>query len=607
VADVTDPRNVPIPVTRPGIEPRSATRRCAIYTRTSSDEGLAQDFNSLQAQWEACAAYISSQAGEGWQVRPMRYDDAGFSGGSLTRPALCALLADVDAGLIDTIVVYKIDRLTRSLADFAKIVERLDARQASFVSVTQAFSTTSSMGRLTLNVLLSFAQFERELGAERVRDKYAASRRRGMWMGGVPPLGYDVSDRRLIINPSEAADVRWIFERYLSLKSLPRLNAAVTARGLTTKAYRARSGRLLGGHAQWHLSLLQAMLVNRIYVGEVVFQGAVWPGQHEAIVDRSVFDRVQALLAANRPAARGRATHKGTAWLTGLVFDDAGFRMTPQRTSKRNGARTYAYYVSQSLLQRGEAPASRTRISVALLDHLARRIVEAFWANLRVSQSAALLQTSAHARPEPRENGSPTASHPDRTRAIVERVEVAATTIQCDVTCPGHLDEGQMARELARIDLAATLQRVSERTWRVLLPTPTRHDQASLEDAAPGRAARHGPGFDPRLVRALVHAVGWRAALEEGGTSELQAAIARSPYYAGTAHRLLRLAFLSPALQAAILQGRQPRALNVRRILRQTLPVSWAGQAHVLGTSSPSSGALPAARGPNLHTLEVSP
>lgn len=274
--------------------------RCGIYTRKSSDEGLDQSFNSLDAQREAGEAYVKSQATEGWKLVPTLYDDGGFSGGSMERPALQRLLADVDAGLIDVVVVYKIDRLTRSLADFARIVERFDARGVSFVSVTQAFNTTSSMGRLTLNVLLSFAQFEREVTGERIRDKIAASKAKGMWMGGIPPLGYDLpapGTRVLRVNAEDAQTVRQIFARYLELKSVHKLAHDLAERAIHSKKRTSATGRSTGG-GPFGRGALFHLLRNRLYLGQIVHRGAVHEGQHDAIVDAAVFDRAQVMLSS---------------------------------------------------------------------------------------------------------------------------------------------------------------------------------------------------------------------------------------------------------------------------------------------------------------------
>lgn len=312
--------------------------RCAIYTRKSSEEGLEMEFNSLDAQRESCEAYIASQRSEGFAAIRERYDDGGHSGGTLERPALQRLLADVEAGLIDVIVVYKIDRLSRSLMDFSKLVEIFERNQVTFVSVTQSFNTTTSMGRLTLNILLSFAQFEREVIGERIRDKFAASRKKGMWMGGYVPLGYDVRDRKLVINEEEAKTVRMIFERFVTIGSATRLAKALAAEGVVNKR-----GRLIDK------GFLYKLINNRIYIGEAVHKGTSYPGEHEAIIDRELWDAVHSILKTS-PRLRAAASRNQTpAMLKGLIFTDTGTAMTPTATKK--GSKLYRYYTSMDLIR----------------------------------------------------------------------------------------------------------------------------------------------------------------------------------------------------------------------------------------------------------------
>jgi DNA invertase Pin-like site-specific DNA recombinase len=345
---------------------------CAIYTRKSIEHGIELEFNSLDAQREACEAYIKSQAHEGWRALSEYYDDPAFSGASLKRPALQQLLADIDTGRVNIVVVYKIDRLTRSLSDFAKLVEIFDKKNVSFVAVTQQFNTTSSMGRLTLNVLLSFAQFERELSSERVRDKVAASRRKGKWTGGGVPLGYAVTDKKLIVNHTEAATVRTIFKRYLELKSLRRLKIDLDGRGIVSKRRKTRNGRGSGGHCITRGALAH-LLKNRTYLGEIGHKGQWFAGEHQPIVDQTTFDQVQELMKANSVARRQRRVENG-ALLAGLVYDDRGNRMTPSFTTKRNVR--YRFYVSTALLkghkqEAGSLPRiSGTDLEIAVLSAL---------------------------------------------------------------------------------------------------------------------------------------------------------------------------------------------------------------------------------------------
>jgi site-specific DNA recombinase len=331
--------------------------RCAIYTRKSSEEGLEQEFNSLDAQRDACEAYIASQKAEGWVAIRERYDDGGFSGGTLDRPGLQQLLSDVEAGLIDVIVVYKIDRLSRSLMDFAKLVEAFDRNNVTFVSVTQSFSTTTSMGRLTLNILLSFAQFEREVIGERIRDKFAASRKRGMWMGGFVPMGYDVRDRKLVINDSEAATVRMIFERFAALGSATALARALQAEGAINK----RGKRIDKG-------FIYKLINNRVYLGEAVHKGTSYPGEHEAIIGKDLWDRVHAILRESPRERRAKNRNTSESLLKGLIFTSTGAAMTPTYT--RKGDKLYHYYTSMDLIRNRAVAekASPLRLSAAVVD-----------------------------------------------------------------------------------------------------------------------------------------------------------------------------------------------------------------------------------------------
>ncbi|MBP0440183.1 recombinase family protein [Tianweitania sediminis] len=336
--------------------------RCAVYTRKSSEEGLEQEFNSLHAQREACESYIASQRSEGWVLVRDHYDDGGISGGTLERPSLQRLVADIEDGLVDVVVVYKIDRLSRSLADFAKLVDVFDRNGVTFVSVTQSFNTTTSMGRLTLNILLSFAQFEREVTAERIRDKVAASRKKGMWMGGVPPFGYRVENRKLLVDEESAANVRWIFERFLEIGSCTELAREVGTRGMCTP----RGNRI-------DKKYIYRMLSNRAYIGEAVHKGDSYPGEHDAIIDREMWDKIHAILQES-PRKRAARTRADTpALLKGLLFGPDGAAFSPTHT--RKGGRLYRYYVSQTVLKHGSGSCAVGRvpageIEAAVIDQL---------------------------------------------------------------------------------------------------------------------------------------------------------------------------------------------------------------------------------------------
>lgn len=324
--------------------------RCAVYTRKSSEEGLEQEFNSLHAQREACEAYIASQRSEGWVLVRDQYNDGGISGGTLERPGLKRLLADIADGLVDVVVVYKIDRLSRSLMDFSKLVEVFDRNGVTFVSVTQSFNTTTSMGRLTLNILLSFAQFEREVTAERIRDKVRASRMKGMWMGGCPPLGYEVKNRKLVENPADAAHVRWVFARFIEIGSGTELARELAARGVTT----ARGHRI-------DKKFIYRMLNNRVYIGEAVHKGTSYPGEHAAIIDRTIWHKAHAILTES-PRKRAANTRAETpALLKGLIYGPDGAAFSPTHTKK--SGRLYRYYVSQSVLKHGAGACEVSRVS----------------------------------------------------------------------------------------------------------------------------------------------------------------------------------------------------------------------------------------------------
>ena len=368
-------------------------RRCAVYTRKSSEEGLEQEFNSLHAQREACEAYVASQRSEGWVLVRDRYDDGGISGGTLERPSLQRLLSDIEDGLVDVVVVYKIDRLSRSLNDFAKVVDVFDRNNVTFVSVTQSFSTTTSMGRLTLNILLSFAQFEREVTAERIRDKFAASRKKGMWMGGTPPYGYRVENRKLVVDENRAEHVCWIFARFLEIGSGTVLAREVGERGIRTSGGRAVDKKYL-----------YRMLNNRAYVGEAVHKGESYPGEHEAIIDRETWDRVHAILQESPRQRAARTRAETPALLKGLLFGPDGAAFSPTHTRKRD--RLYRYYVSQTVLRHGagSCPVGRVPagdIEAAVIDQLRAvfrqpEIVAGTWKAAR-QEDHAITESHVHA------------------------------------------------------------------------------------------------------------------------------------------------------------------------------------------------------------------
>jgi DNA invertase Pin-like site-specific DNA recombinase len=421
--------------------------RCAIYTRKSSEEGLDMEFNSLDAQREACEAYVASQRSEGWALVRDRYDDGGISGGTLERPALKRLIADIQEGLVDVVVVYKIDRLSRSLLDFSKLVEVFDAHGVTFVSVTQSFNTTTSMGRLTLNILLSFAQFEREVIGERIRDKFAASRKRGMWMGGYVPLGYDVRERKLVVNEAEAALVQRIFQGFVETESCTKLVQLLRAEGATTKR-----GRLLTK------SDVYRILSNRVYLGEAVHKGTSYPGEHEAIITQAQWDAAHAVLQVN-PRVRINRTRNATApLLRGLIFDSEGRAMSPSH-SRGRGGRMYRYYVSQAVLQGGATerpeiarlPAGEIEAAVVAQVRALLRQPEMVVGTWRAARATATDVTEqevllALARIEPLWDELFPAERARIVRLLVDRVDVRASGAAVRLRLDGL---GSLVRDLA--------------------------------------------------------------------------------------------------------------------------------------------------------------
>ncbi len=448
--------------------------RCAIYTRKSSEEGLEQEFNSLDAQREACEAYVRSQKHEGWSVLPQLYDDAGYSGGTMERPALKRLLTDIAARRIDAVVVYKVDRLTRSLSDFAKIVEVFDAHGVSFVSITQAFNTTTSMGRLTLNVLLSFAQFEREVTGERICDKIAASKKKGLWMGGLPSLGYDVKDRKLVVNEAEAATVRMIFRRYLELGSVRTLKVALDEEGVVSKLRTAADGSPYGGNS-FSRGSLYLMLQNRIYRGEIIHHGAANPGEHAAIVDEELWSSVQRGIEANGVERHEKRDAAAPNFLTGILIDASGEPMTPTHAVKK-GVR-YRYYVSRRLVtgtrgDEGNGQTSGQRIPAANLEGLVLQRLRSFFAD-----SVAVVESlPRHRRDAPSQKRANDAAT-EIVRALDDRREAAWNTIFRPMIV--RVEVG-----LDRIDVDVSAERLVER----LLQTSNHDSHLGEGDVMPPRA-----------------------------------------------------------------------------------------------------------------------
>ncbi len=551
------------------------TRRCAIYTRKSSEEGLEQDFNSLHAQREACEAFIKSQASEGWKLIKTAYDDGGLSGGTMERPALKRLLMDISEGLIDVVVVYKVDRLTRSLADFAKMVELFDAKTVSFVAVTQQFNTTTSMGRLTLNVLLSFAQFEREVTGERIRDKIAASKRKGMWMGGVPPLGYDVRDRKLVINPAQADTVRLIYQRYLKLGCVRQLSKELAERRIVSKVRVSRNGIRSGG-CRFSRGALYELLANPIYIGEIRHKQERHPGLHQAIVPRELWEKVQQRLKGNASRGRGTPSRSITSSLAGKLFDADGQPLYVQGAAKGN--RRYRYYVSKCLVNGGVAdngkgwrlPGPEIERAVAtavgrilndragLLDALQKSGIESPDARAALELGAVLSQRLA----KEADAGACLVELVDR---VVLRDDGVSVTLAIQVPC----SRGG-ARTISLLKLSSFLPLKMRRRG-----VETRIVIAPGED--PARK------IDAALLKAVARAGAWFDELASGRVRSFGEIAQREGVTRRYVERLSRLAFAAPAIVEAICQGRQPANLSAETLLKRIdLPLEWSAQLKVL-------------------------
>jgi len=534
----------------------SVVKRCAIYTRKSDEEGLEQEFNSLHAQREACAAYIASQKHEGWQMIKTAYDDGGFTGGNMNRPALKQLLEDIETGKIDVIVVYKVDRLSRSLHDFARMVEVFDKHSVSFVSVTQQFNTTTSMGRLTLNVLLSFAQFEREVTGERIRDKIAASKQKGMWMGGHVPLGYEVKERKLLINIDDAKTVRQIYRRYLELGSVRLLK-----NDLTEQRIRSVSGKILSR------GTLYKTLSNPIYIGQIRHKGICHPGQHEAIIDQALWEQVQQCIAKNRIGNRTRARKTDPCPLADKLFDATGERLVPVHALKKG--RRYRYYVSHSItIGPKDASSNGWRLPGQDIEQVVAHAAEEMLHDDGAIISA--LQESGIASYQiPAVIGAAGKIQPDTKNIIdrfVQRVEVQQTGIR-------------IVLSLAPL--------ISSKTGTENIPItrdiPMRMKRRGVEM----RLVIDGKGParpDPILIKTIVRAHKWFNEITSGRIKNMPAIASREGIDKSYIARVMNLVFLAPDITESIITGYQPPDLSVEKLTKRIdLPLDWAQQRSLLG------------------------
>ena len=549
--------------------------RCAIYTRKSSEEGLEQAFNSLHAQREACQAFIISQRHEGWQALHKPYDDGGFSGGNLERPALQQLLSEIAAGRVDTVVAYKVDRLTRSLADFGKIIEAFDQQGVSFVSVTQQFNTTTSMGRLTLNVLLSFAQFEREVTGERIRDKIAASKKKGLWMGGQVPLGYDCKDHQLIVKREEATVVREIFTEYLRLGCVSELKRCLDQKQIRSKQRTSAGGRTSGGRP-FSRGALYHLLNNPIYIGRIVHRGQTYPGQHEAIIALDVWEKVAARLAANNRSHRQAGKQSSPSLLTGLLFDLDGNRYTPTHAVKKG--KRYRYYTCQAVIQKQRKAAAADRLPAVEIENLVRSRLRLWLASpqeltrtfsdydLEIRDQQRLIEAARKLAREARDKDNDALL--GLVRQSLSRVVVNHTSIDIElrvhglIACLAPADTPLSSAKLPPLVLSQPY-------------TPARRGSELRLVLPPAQAETVEP--NPSLLKAIVRAHQWRQRIIDGEIHSKEQLAQETNLTASYVTRILRLAALSPRIIEAIVSGEPEAELPLKHFLR-SMPLSWDEQ-----------------------------
>ena len=550
--------------------------RCGIYTRKSSEEGLEQSFNSLEAQREACRAYVLSQKHEGWAVLANRYDDGGFSGGTMERPGLNQILTDIRAGKIDTVVVYKVDRLTRSLTDFSKIIEIFDSQKVSFVSVTQHFNTTTSMGRLTLNVLLSFAQFEREITGERIRDKIAASKKKGMWMGGLVPLGYDWVDRRLVVNQAEADMVRETFRQYLRLGCVSKLKRYLEHKQVRSKVRTSSAGRT-GGGATYSRGALYHLLNNRIYIGETVHRKESYAGQHQPIVSRELWNKVAARLRENNQAHRKGKPYSTPSLLTGKLFDSSGIRFTPTHSVK-NGKR-YRYYTSQAIARHAGTEPPITRFPAQELERFV------------LSQIHLLLQDPGKCIAGMKDGSNKDAAA-ERAKQLARGWPILEAAKPCEIvgTILRRVTIGQTAVWI-EIDKAKLLAVLLGQKYEVI-PASRRNKLGILKLTGDFQILRRGselriitPHGDscfegrrvPSLVKAVARARSWYEQIVADEIGTIGQLAHKSGLTRRYVRRILQFANLSPQITETLLTGTHRRNLTLKEIMGSA-PLDWQEQ-----------------------------
>lgn len=595
----------------------SGTRQisCAIYTRKSSEEGLEQNFNSLDAQREACEAFILSQKAEGWAAMPDTYDDGGFSGGNMDRPGLKQLMADIVARKVRIVVVYKVDRLTRSLADFAKLVEVFDAHGVSFVSVTQQFNTTSSMGRLTLNVLLSFAQFEREVTGERIRDKIAASKARGMWMGGMPPVGYEVKNKVLVIDEASATLVREIYQRYLDCGNVRALKTEIDRLGwVTPERISQRQGQ--SGGKPFSRGHLYRILSNPVYIGKVAHRDQIHEGQHPAIIDGDMWEAVQAMLTANRSGHKTRTTAAEPALLAGLLVDETGERLTPAHSRKNTRktssssdnytgnehsrhARRYRYYVSRSLMQKSKADApDAIRIPAQELEQVVLSRLHHFLDNgvevLKILDSHGMdhgravhtvlvtAERMAEVLNSEHQDAGQTSTQISILQRLVEQIVVRAHEVEFRLRLDGLIQAAMESLHLPPDAWEPVAGKALAHT--ILLPVQLKRSGLAMRVIVEPTQLEVRREANARLVKLLSRAHDWFGRITSGRAASVQEVATQEQITRTYVAKVIGLAFLAPGIVRAILGGKHPESLTPDSLMRQVpLPVDWQEQRRLLG------------------------
>jgi len=551
-------------------------KRCAIYTRKSTDEGLEQDFNSLHAQRDACEAYIKSQKQEGWKLIKTGFDDGGVSGGTMDRPSLNRLLAAIERREIDIVVVYKVDRLTRSLADFAKMVELFDAHNVSFVSVTQQFNSTTSMGRLTLNVLLSFAQFEREVTAERIRDKFAASKKKGIWMGGPVPIGYDVRERKLVINEDGAAIVRTLYDLYLELGTVKQVKQEADRRDLRTRVKTSKTGRQTGG-VPFTRGHIYRILSNPIYVGDMPHKDQVYPGEHEAIIDREMFERVQAQLSGQAIARHSQTNAPSPSLLKGLLFDATGDALHVIQAAK--GSRRYRYYVSSRRVYDPDNNPDGLRLSAEELETLVVDAVADFlsdYESLEKCIGPTVFDDTAQTIIASDKSVLQSVSFEPKYELIGLLV---ASVVVGDDSLTIVLNITTMASRLGIGDY-------EEREHRIVKPIAFNRQRNERKLVLVGEGHSSNQGGDA-MCRLIAKSHAWVTEMMNDNHVTIDIIAERENMNKGDVCRQLPLAFLAPDIVEAILDGRQPNELTSRTLRRaRPIPENWADQRRFLGFPS---------------------